>query len=237
MRIILVRSLDVVTQVKGLLREVVIVQLLCHVWLFVTPWTAACQASLFFTKSQSLLKLMSIESVMPSNQLILHHPFLFLPSIFPSNRVFSNESVLCIRWPKDWSFSFNICPSKGHSELIFFRIEWFVLLAVQRSLKSLLQHHNSKASILRLSAFFMVQVSHSYMTTGKTIALTRRTFVSKVISLFFNMLSRLVKTSLPRSKSKHLLILFSTPLCRGFADSSVGKESACNAGDPSSIPG
>ena len=140
-----------------------------------TPWTAA-QASLSITNSRSLLKLMSIESMMPSNRLILCHPLLLLPSIFPSIRVFSNESTLCIRWPKYWSFSLNISPSNEHPGLIF-RMDWLDLLAVQGTLKSLLQHHSSKASIFRCSAFFIVQLSHSYMTTGKTIALTRRIFV------------------------------------------------------------
>ena len=149
-----------------------------HVWFFATLWTAACQASLSFTISHSLLKLMSIESVMPSN--------LLLPSIFPSIRVFSNESALHIRWPKHWSFSFNISFSDEYSALISFRIDWFDLFAVQGTLKNLLQHHSSKVSILRHSAFFMVQLSHLYMTTGKTIALTRRTFVCQVISLLFN---------------------------------------------------
>ena len=142
---------------------------------------------------------MSIESVMPSNHLILCHSLLFLPSIFPSIRVFSNESALRIRWPKYWSVSFNISPSNEHPGLICFRIEWLDLLAVQGTLKSLLQHHISKALILRCSAFFIVHLSHPYMTTGKTIALTRWTFVDKVMSLLFNMLSRLVKTFLPRS--------------------------------------
>ena len=152
-------------------------------------WTAACQASLSFTISWSLFKLMSIESVMPSNHLILCHPLLLLPSIFPRIRVFSNESVLCIRWPKYWSFSFDISPSNEYSGLISFRIDRFDLLAVQGTLKSLLQHYSSKASILQRSAFFMVQLSHPYTTTGKTIALTRRTFAGKVIYLLFNMLS------------------------------------------------
>ena len=169
-----------------------------------TPWTAARQTSLSIMTSQSLLKLMSIKSVMPSNNLILCRPLLLLPSIFPSIRVFSNESVLPIRWSKYWSFSFSISPSKEYSSLISFRIDWFDLLAVQGTLKSLLQHHSSKASILQLSAFFMVQLLHPYMTTGKTIALTRWTFVGKVMSLFFNILSRLVIAFLPRSK--HLLI-------------------------------
>ena len=164
------------------------VQSLRHVRLFVTPWTAACQTSLSITNSQSLLKLMSIELVMSSNHLILCHPCLLLPSIFPRIRIFSNESVLSIRWPNYWSFSFSISPSNEYSVLISFRIDWFDLLAVQGTLKSLLQQHSSKASILRHSAFFMVQISHPYMTPGKTIALTRWTFVSKVMSLLFNML-------------------------------------------------
>ena len=151
--------------------------------------TAARQVSLSITNSRSLLKLMSIVSVMPSNHLILCHPLLLSPSIFPSIRVFSSESVLCIRWPKFWSFSFNIGPSNEYSGLISFRIDRLDLLAVQRSLKSLLQHHSLKASILQCSAFFIVQLSHPYMTTGKTLALTRRTFVDKVMSLLFNMLS------------------------------------------------
>ena len=151
-----------------------------------TPWTAARQASLSFTISRSLLKLMPIESVMPTNHLILCHLLLLLPSVFPSIRVFSNESALHIRWPKYWSFSFSISPSNEYSGLISFKIDWFDLLAVQGTLKSLLQHHSSKASILWHSAFFMVQLSHPYMTTGKTIALTRQTFVSRVMSLLFN---------------------------------------------------
>ena len=165
-----------------------------------TPWTAAHQASLSITNSQSLLNLMSIESVMPSNHLILCHPLLLLPSIFPSNRVFSNESVLHIRWPEYSSFSFNISPSNEYSGLISFRMNWLDLLAVQGTLKSFLQYHSSKASILQHLAFFMVQLSHPYMTTGKTIALTRWTFVGKVMSLLFNMLSGLVITFLPKSK-------------------------------------
>ena len=148
-----------------------------------TPWTAARQASLSGTNSQSLLKLMSIESVMPSNHLIFCHTLLLLPSIFPRIRVFLSESVLHIRWPKYWSFSFSISPSNEHSRLISFRMDWLDLLAVQGTRKSLLQHHSSKASILHCSAFFMVQLSHPYMTTGKTIALTRQTLVSKVMSL------------------------------------------------------
>jgi len=150
-----------------------------------TPWTAAHQGSLFNTNSQRLLKLMSIKSVMPSNHLILYHPFLLLPSTFPSIRVFSNESVLHIRWPKYWSFSFSIHPSNECSGLISFRIDLFDLLAVPGTLKSLLQHHSSKASILHCLGFFIVQLSHPYMSTGKTIALTRWTFVGKVMSLFF----------------------------------------------------
>ena len=148
-----------------------------------TPWTAAHQASLSFTISQSLLKFIFIESVMLSNHLILCHPLLLLPSIFLIIRVFSNESALRIRWPKYWSFSFTISPSNEYSGLISFRIDWFDLFAVQGTLKSLLQHHNSKASILRRSVFLMVQLSYLYMTTGKTVALTIQTFVSKVMSL------------------------------------------------------
>ena len=166
------------------------VQLFSLVRLFATPWTAACHASLSTTNSQSLLKVMSTESVMPSNHLIL-------PSIFPSFRVFSNESVLHIRWPKFWSLSFSISPSSEYSGLISFRIEWF---AVQGTPKSLLQHHSSKASSLQCSAFFIVHLSHPCMTTGKTIALTRWAFVGKVMSLLFNTLSRLFITFLPRSK-------------------------------------
>jgi len=169
-----------------------------------TPWIAACQVSLSITNSWSLLKLMSIKSVMPSNHLILCHPLLFPPSIFPSIGVFSNESVLHMRWPKYWSFSFSMSPSNEYSGLISFRMDWLDLLVVQTTLKSLLQHHSSKASILQCSAFFIVQLSHPYMTTGKTRALTSQTFVGEVMSLLFNMLSRLVITFLPRSK--HLLI-------------------------------
>ena len=180
------------------------VQSLSCVQLFATPWTAAHQASLSITNSWSLLKLMSIESVMPSNHLILCHPLLLLPSIFPSIWVFSNESALHIRWPKYWSFSFSITPSSEHSGLISFRMDWLDLLAVQGTLKSLLQHHSSKASILQHSAFFIVQLSHPYMTIGKTIVLTRWTFVGKVMSQLFNILSSLVITFLP--KRKRLLI-------------------------------
>ena len=165
-----------------------------------TPWTTAHQASLSITNSRSPPKPMSIKSMMPSNHLILCCPVLLLPSIFPSIRVFSNESVLHIRWPKYWSFSFNISPSNEHPGLISFRMDWSDLLAVQGTLKSLLQHHSSKASILQCSAFFTVQLSHPYMMTGKTIALTGWTFVGKVRSLLLNMLSRLVITFLPRSK-------------------------------------
>ena len=165
---------------------------------FVTPWTAARQASLSITNSWSLPKLMSIELVMPSNHFILCRPCLLLPSILPTIRVFSDESVLCIRWPKDWSFG--ISPSNEYSGLISFRIDWLDLLAVRGTLKSLLQHHSLKASILQLLASFIVQLSHPYVTTGRNIALTRRTFVGKVMSLLFNMLSRLVVTFLPRSK-------------------------------------
>jgi len=176
------------------------VQSLSLVRFLATPWTAARQASLSIANSRNLPKLMSIEPVTPSNHLILCRPLLLLPSIFPSIRVFSNESALCIRWPKYWSFSFNISPSNDHSGLISFRTDWLDLLAVKGTLKSLLQHHSSKSSILRRPAFFIVQLSHPYMTTGKTIALTWRTFVDKVTSLLFNMLSRLVITFLPRSK-------------------------------------
>ena len=176
------------------------VKWLRSVQLFSTPWTAAHQASLSITNSWSLLKLMSIESVMPSNHLILSRPLLLPPSVFPSIRVFSNELVLRIRWPKYWSFSFSISPSNQYLGLISFRMDWLDPPAIQGTLKSLLQHHSSKASILQLSAFFIVQFSHPYMTTGKTIALTRWTFVGKVMSLLFNMLSRLVIAFLPRSK-------------------------------------
>ena len=171
-----------------------------HVQLFGIPWAAAHQVSLACTISLSLRKLMSIEPVMPSNHLILCYPLLLLPSIFPSIRVFSNESALRIRWPKYWSFSFNINPFNEYSGLISFRIDWLDLLAVQGTLKSLLQQHSSKASILQCSAFFIAQLLHPYMTTAKIIALTRRTFVDKVMSLLLNMLSRLVITFIPRSK-------------------------------------
>ena len=155
------------------------VQSLSHVWVFATPWTAACQASLSITNSWSLFKPISIESVMPSNHLILCHPLLPLPSIFHSIRVFSNESTLRIRWPKYWSFSFNISPSNEHPELISFRMDRLDLLGVQVTLKTLLQHHSSKASIFWLSAFFTVQLSHPYMTTGETIALIDEPLLAK----------------------------------------------------------
>ena len=165
------------------------VQSLSHIWLCATPWTAACQASLSITNSWSSLRLMSIESVMPSSHLILCRSLLLLPPIPLSIRVFSNESTLHMRWPKYWSFSFSIIPSKEIPGLISFRMDWLDLLAVQGTLKSLLQHHSSDASILWHSAFFTVQLSHPYMTTGKTIALTRWIFVGKVMSLLLNMLS------------------------------------------------
>ena len=170
--------------------------------LFVTPWTAACQASLSFTISHSLLKVMSTELVIPCTHLILCYPLLLLPAIFPSIRVFSNKSALQIRWPKYWSFS--ISPSNEHSGLISFRFHWFYLLAIQGTLKSLLQHHDRKASILQHWAIFMVQLSHPYVTTGKTIALTRRAFVSKVMSLLHNTQSRFAIVFL--SRKKRLLI-------------------------------
>ena len=178
------------------------VQLLSCIWLFATPWTKACQVSLSITQSSP--KLTPTKLVMPSNHLIFCHPLLLLPSIFPSIRVFSNESALRIRWPKYWSFSFSISSSSEHLRLISFRMDWLDFLAVQGTLKSLLQHHSSKASILQCLAFFTAQLSHPYMAIGKIIALTKRTFVGKVMSLLFNMLSRLVITFSPRSK--HLLI-------------------------------
>ena len=186
------------------------VQSLGHVRLFAIQRTTAHQASLSIKNSWSPPKPMSIESVMLSNHLILCLSLLLLPSILPSIGVFSNESALHIRWPKYWSCSFNISPSNEHPGLISFRLDWLDLLAVQGTLKSLLQHHNSKASILLHSAFFIVQLSHTYMTTGKTIALTRWTFVDKVMSLLFNMLSRLVITFLPRSK-RLLISLLQSP--------------------------
>ena len=186
------------------------VQLLSHVRLFVTPWTASHQASLSITNSKSLHKFMSIQSVMPSivssSPSTFNRPLLLPPSIFLSIRVFSNESAPCIRWPKYWSFSFGISPSNEYSGLISFMMDWFDLLAGQGTLKNLLQHHSLKASVLQCSAFFMVQLSHPYITTGKTIALTMWTLVNKVMSLLFNILSGFVIVSLPRSK--HLLILW-----------------------------
>ena len=176
-----------------------VIELLSCGQLFVTPWTAAHQASLSFTISQSLLKLMSIESVIPSNHLILCCSPLLLPSIFPSTRVFSSESVVRIRWPKYWSFSFSVSLLNNYSGLISLKIDWFCLLAVQGTLKSLLQHHSSKASILCHSAFFLVQLSQLYMTTGKTIALTTWTFVGRVMSLLFNTLSRFFIGFLPKA--------------------------------------
>ena len=172
-------------------------QSLSHVRLFATPWIAPCQASLSNTKFRRLLKLMYIELVTPSSHLIPCHPLLLLSPIPPSIRVFSNESTPRMRWPKYWSFSFSISPSNEHPGLISFRMDWLDVLAVQGTLKSLLQHHGSKASIFQCSTFFTVQLSHPCMTTGKTMAFTRRTFVGKVMSLLFNMLSRLVITFLP----------------------------------------
>ena len=185
-------------------------QSLSHVWLFATPWIAARQASLSIINSWSSLRLTFIESVMPSSHLILCCPLLLLPPIPPSIRVFSNESTLRMRWLNYWSFSFSIRPSKEIPGLISFRMDWLDLLAVQGTLKSLLQHHSSKTSNLWCSAFFIVQLSHPYMTTGKTIALTRRIFVGKVMSLLLNMLSRLVITFLPRSK-RHLISWLQSP--------------------------
>ena len=176
------------------------VQSLSCVRLFATPWTAAWQASLSITNSRSSPKPVSIKLVMPSSHLILSRPLLLLPPIAPSITVFSSESTLRMRWPTYWSFSFSIIPSKEHPGLISFRMDWLDLLAVQGTLKSLLQHHSSKALILQGSAFFTVQLSHPYMTTGKIIALTKRTLVGKVMSLLLSMLSRLVITFLPRSK-------------------------------------
>ena len=185
--------------------SVVVVQLLSRVWLFATPWTAALQGSLSLTISWTLLKLRSIESVMLSNHFIPRCPLLLLRSISPSNRIFSNESAVCIKWPKYWNFSFSISPSDEYSGFISYKIDWFDLLAVQGTLKSLIQHHSSRASILQCSVFFMVQLSHLYMTTRKPITVTRWTFVHKVISLLFNVLHRFVTAFLPRSKC--LLIL------------------------------
>ena len=192
-----------------------VIQLLNRIRLLATPWTAAHRAPLSFTISPSLLKLMSSESVMPSNYLILCHPLLLFPSFFLSIKVFSSESALWIMWPKYWSFSFNISPSSEYSGLMSFRMDWLDLLAVQGTLESLLQHHSPKASILWRLASFTVQLSHPYMTTGKTIAFTRQTFVGNVMSLFFNMLSSLIIAFLPRSK--HLLISWlQSTICSDF---------------------
>ena len=190
------------------------VQSLSHVQLFATPWTIARQASLPIINSWSLLKCMSIESVIPSTHFVLCHPLL-LPSIFPRIRIFSKESVLSIRWRKYWGICFSIRPSNEYSRLTSFKIDWLDLLAVQGTLKSLLQHHSSKASILWPSAFFVVQLSHPYMTTGKIIALTRQIFVGKVMSLLFNLVSSLTIAFLP--KSKHFLnILATVTICSDF---------------------
>ena len=187
----------------GFLISLAAIQFSCSVMSnSVAPWMATFQASSSITNSRSLLKLTSIKSVTPSNHLILSHPLLLPPSIFPSIRVFSKESALRIRWPKYWSFSFSSSPSNEYSGLISFRMDWLDILAVQRTLKTFLQHHSSKASILQRSAFRIVQLLHPYMTTGKIIALTRRTFVGKVTALLFNMLSRLFIIFLPRSKDK-----------------------------------
>ena len=188
-------------------------------------WTAACQASLSITNSQSLPKLVFIELVMPFNHLMLCRPLLLPLSIFPSIRVFSNESALSIRWPKYWSFSFNISPSNEYLGLISFRMDWFGLLAVQGTLKSLLQHHSSKASVLQHTAFFIVKLSYPYMTTGKTISLTRQTFVNKIMSLLFNMLSRLAITFFARSK--RLLILWLQTPCAKMLEPKKNKVSHC----------
>ena len=196
-------------------RYLLVVHSLSHVKLFVTPWTAAHQASLSITISRSLSKLMSIELVMLSNHFILCHPHVFLPSVFPSTRVFSNESAVCIRWPKYWCFKFSIRPSSEYSRLISFRIDWFDLLAVQGTLKSLLQHHSSKASVLQCSAFLMVQLSYLYLTAGKTTALTRWTFVGKVMYLLFYILCRFAKAFLPRRKNL-LIFLAGVTICRDF---------------------
>ena len=201
------------------------VQSLSRVRLFATPWIVACQASLSITNSWSSLRLTSIESVMPSSHLILCHPLLLLPPMLPSIRVFSNESTHHMRWPKYWSFSFSISPSIEHPGLISFRMDWLDLLAVQGIHKSLLQYHSSKALILRHSAFFTVQLSHLYMITGKTIALTRRTLVAKVMSLLLNMLSRLVITFLPRSK--RLLISWLQSLSAVILEPKKVKSNTC----------
>ena len=197
--------LNTSTNTERILCQFSSVQSLSRVWLFETPWIAAHQASLSIINSRSSLT--SFESVMPSSHLIFCRPLLLLPPIPLSIRVFFNESTLCMRWPKYWSFSFSIIPSKEIPGLIAFRMDWLDLLAVQGTLKSLLQHHNSKASLLRCSAFFTVQLSHPYMTTGKTIALTRQTFVGKVMSLLLNMLSRLVITFHNLASNKLKIIL------------------------------
>ena len=189
------------------------VQSLSCVQLFVTPWTAACQASLSIANSRSLL--MSIELVMPSNRLIFYHPLLLLPSVFPSIRVFTNESALCIRWPKYWHLGFSISPSNEYPGLISVRIDWLDLLIVQGTLKSLLQHHSLKASILWCSAFFTVQLSRPYMTTRNIIALMIWTFAGKGMSLLFHTLSRFVTTFLPRSKS-FLNFMAAVTICSDF---------------------
>ena len=194
------RYIETFFSILAMLDQFSSVQSLSPVRIFATPWTAACQASLSITNSQSSPKPVSTEMVMPSKHLILCRPLLLLPSILPSIRVFSSESARCIRWPKYWSFSFNISPTNEYSGLSSFRMDWLALLAVQGTLKSLYQHHSSKASILQHSDFLIVQLSHPYTTTGKTIALTRWTFVGKVMSLLCTMPSRLVITFLPRSK-------------------------------------
>ena len=210
--------------------DFVIVQSLSRVRFFATPWTSAHQGFLSFTNSHSLLKLMSIESVLPSNHLILCHPHLLLPSVFPNIRVISNELALRIRWPKYWDFSFSISPSNEHSGLISFRMDWLDLLAVQGTLKSLLQHHGSKASIPQYSAFIMVQVSHPYMITGKTIALIS---VGKVMSLLLNMLSGLVITFLPRSK--HLNFMAAVTICSDFGAKKIIKTVTVSIVSPSNF--
>ena len=210
------------------------VQSLTRVWHFVTPWTAACHTSLSIINSRGPPKSKSIKSVMPSNHLILCRPLLLLPSIFPRFRVFSNEAALRIRWSKYWSFSFNISHSNKHPGLISFSMDLWDLLAVQGTLKSLLQHHSSKTSILRCSAVFIVQLSHPHMTNGKTIAFTRLTIADKVVSLLFNMLSRLVITFFPRSKSLLIswlqspsAVIFELPIIKSATVSTVSP-SICN---------
>ena len=194
----------IIHEINYLVRIFSSVQLLSRLWLFATPWIAAHRGSLSITNSRSLLKLMSIKSIMPSSHLILCRPLLLLLPIPPSIRVFSNESTLRMRWTKYWSFSFSISPSNEHPELISFRMDWLHPRAVQGTLKSLLQHHSSKASILRHSAFFTVQLSHPYMTTGKTIALTRRTFVGKVMGSYLSTITLKVNR-LNTSTNRHSL--------------------------------